>query len=263
MTNVSVMVAIDTLDSMIDQDPDNDEDGHSQAWQSPGPASLNARNMLKIDNRAKITGNIAKQIAARTTGTLNLVNSATGGALMGKAGWGALISGATLGAGPIALLVASAALTAAQSAKHGISAYKTNTHIKNLQKIYADAAAYQCDDQKLEHSHVQNIILPYIIAQKEKKKIRRMGSAVPVIGSAIEQTRAKVKATYKWATGNLGKNRKLHAEQLARHHCNSRCDLTSAIIAELFGLTKEEADAARLCHIQELAAVISIKLKSV
>lgn len=261
MTDVSIMTAIDTLDSMVEEEPDDFENALNRSWQNP-QALPGAKERLQIDNTAKITASVAKNLVSRTTGTLNMVNTATGGSLMGKAGWGALISGASLGAGPIALLVASAALTVVQSTAHAVSAYKTNEHIKNLRAIYAEASSYGCQCQDHNHSHIQNTVLPYIIAQKEKKRVRRMGSAVPVLGSAIEQARAKARASYKWATGSLGKNRTLYAQQLAHHH-TCGCDLTSAIIAELFGLSKEEADASRRCLIAELAAVISVKLKSV
>ncbi len=262
MTDVAIITTIETMDSMLGNVDEDDEqhEAPAQAWMP------NSKGAMKVDNTAKIAANVGKQIVSKTGSALTIATNATGGSLMGQAGWGALVSGATLGTGPIALLVASAALAITDAAKNGISAYKTDVHIKNLQKIHANAASYKCSIIDSQHSYVVDTILPYIIAKKQKKKIRKMGSAVPMIGSAIEQARAKMKAGYKKALGTLGKNRKLQAQYLASHHCtmgSSGCELTSAIIAELFNLTIEEADAARKCNDQELAAVLSLKFKSV
>ena len=262
MTDVAIITTIETMDSMLGNVDDEDEqhEAPAQAWMP------DSKDALKVDNTAKVAANVGKQIVSKTGAALTIATNATGGSLMGQAGWAALVSGATLGTGPIALLVASAALAITDAAKNGVSAYKTDVHIKNLQKIHANAASYKCESVSVDHSYVVDTILPYIIAKKQKKKIRKIGSAVPMIGSAIEQARAKMKAGYKKAMGTLGKNRKLQAQYLATHHCTALsggCDLTSAIIAELFGLTTDEADATRKCNAVELSAVLSLKFKSV
>lgn len=276
--NPNVTAAINRMDSMIEEDEnDNYYESEPQHWMAPEiipdtysgqhevKFNVNAKDTLKANTKMKRTAMLGKQVVGTTGMALTHATNFSGGALMGQAGWAALFSGAALSAGPISLLIASAALTIADSTKNAVSAYKTNQHIKNLQALQSKGAkGHFCQGQSNHHDHIFDTILPYIIAKKQKKKIRKMGSAVPVIGSAIEQTRAKSKALYKLAKhGGIGRNRKLHAEYLARHHCHRTCYLTTDIIAELFSISFEEALATRDCNHIELAAVLSLKFKSV
>ena len=257
-----------------DQEEVDDNAGFSnsmdmQNWMAPArvmPDRLeHARDALHINNKFKVGAQIGKQVVSKSSTILTAATNYSGGAIMGQAGWMALFTGASLSAGPISLLVASTALTIADSAKNLRSAYKTNQHIKQLDEILAHAIEYRCAGiYDPSHDHIINKVLPYIIAKKKKKKIRRAGSAVPVIGSAIEQTRAKAKATYKlMRDGGLGKNRKLFAHQLAEHHVRYCCGLTTAIIAELFNVSVRDAQMTADCDITELGAVLSLKMKSV
>ncbi len=251
--------------AMEDEDED---DGADQIWMPPSDAqpveepvrkvAPTSKEAVGFSPRAKTMATVAKGGASFGVGAATNVTNITGG----TAGFGALVGGATLSAGPIGLLIASAALTLATTGTKVVSAKKTHDHIKALEKIKLGAGDLTCNRVDNNHKFIVDKTLPYIIAKKKKKRLRKVGGAVPVIG-AVETARAKVKAGLKWAKGTLGKNRLFHAEMLANHHTSARCQLTSAIIAELFGISNDDAVEASFVKTDQLAKVISIKMKSV
>jgi hypothetical protein len=88
------------------------------------------------------------------------------------------------------------------------AAISTSTHIKRLGDIQLDVITYPCKCAK-EASKCGEI-LTYIIAQKEKKKARRVLGAIPVIG-----TFESVRGVYKSLTKtNKGSERELMAKIL-------------------------------------------------
>lgn len=266
----------DTINAVIEdlvvtaevEDEDEDDEDQSErrgSWhqiQQVAPTvKPKASSTLSTNPRRR-----AAMQAAKTTARVGVTGAAIGTSVATGAsvGWVAVASGATLAAGPIGILVASTALTLTNSALNARSAYKTQKHIKALEEIQANAGSYACFAAgSPKHSAIANTILPYVIAKKKKKMIRKSAKVIPIIGSAIEGTRAGIKSIHKRRMGTRGVDRELHAETLANHHCNSDCGLTAAIIAELFSVDLADAEAARDCSIPQLAALIAIKFKSV
>ena len=248
-----------------DDDDDDDQSERRGSWhqiQQVAPrVKPKASSTLGTNPRRR-----AVMQAAKTTARVGVTGASIGTSIATGAsvGWVAVASGATLAAGPIGILVASTALTLTNSALNARSAYKTHQHIKALEEIQANAGSYACFSAgSPKHSAVANTILPYVIAKKKKKMVRKSAKVIPIIGSAIEGTRASIKSIHKRRMGTRGVERELHAETLANHHCNSDCGLTAAIIAELFSVDVADAEAARDCSIPQLAALIAIKFKSV
>lgn len=247
---------------------DEDEDDEDQPYMMVGPVTIQkntfknatVKDNLGFNPKSKKVANKAKTaLQLGTTGTTSLVNM-TGG----HAGLTALIGGATLGAGPIGLLVASAALTLASSTSKVISAKKTHDHIKGLQKIQLNASSYGCKSKsKNNHNYIIETALPYIIAKKTKKRTRKLGGSVPIIGSNLETARSAIKSVIKRARRTRGKSRYLNAQKIAEHHTETRCELTAAIIAELFGISMDDAAETFTIDTEQLATVLSIKMRSV
>lgn len=203
-----------------------------------------------------------------------VANTWVGGSLLGGAtlgggvgGWAAVAGGgaALLAAGPIALLAAGTALSLAGSARQGRATYKTHQHIKMLDSILflAKQGHFHCEaTNDPNHNDIIVKVLPYIIAKKKKKRIRKAARTLPVLGS-IETARSALKKIEKWELGTLGKARKWHAHQLAVHHCDTDCHLTKAIIAELFSVDEMVAEQARYCDDVMLGKLLEKKMKSV
>ena len=177
----------------------------------------------------------------------------------------ALATGATVaGAGPIGLLVASLVFTVGFSVQAGVSATKTHKHIQELEQIHASVNSYSCNKKAgHDHNHVADTVLPYIIAKKRAKRARRAFSTVP-FAVTLETARAGLKAGYKkFIAKSKGKARGYHALVLARHHCTSDCALTAAIIKSLFWVDDDTVEDLRSEKIEDVAAVLSTKMKSV
>lgn len=255
-------IAVDIEDEEEDEEDQSERRGSWHQIQQVAPrVKPKASSTLGTNPKRRAVINVAKGTArVGMTGATIGTSVATGASI----GWVAVASGATLAAGPIGILVASTVLTVTNSALNVRSAYKTHQHIKGLEQIQANAGSYACNAAgSAKHSAIANTILPYVIAKKKKKMVRKSAKVIPIIGSAIESTRASIKSLHKRRMGTRGVERELHAETLANHHCNSDCGLTAAIIAELFSVDLADAEAARDCSIPQLAALIAIKFKSV
>ena len=289
VTEANLEIVLDQLDDAIDGD---DDDGVELDWIAPasGPSSSVAVPMkgggakaskvvtpaqaktgllgdhVKTKRRLNKTAQVVKG-GVSVTNTASAVTVLAGGPAFGAGigSWVAVAGGASMAAGPISLLIASTIATVASTGAAARSAYKTHNHVKALENILADVGSYACQHDPKRHAAVVQNALPYLIAKKKKKMIRKAGKAVPIVGTGIESIRAKTKGLYKKISGTRGKNRALHAEMIARHHCTTagKCPLTTAIIAELFSVDDDAAAASYKCGLKTLAKLISIKMKSV
>ena len=161
-----------------------------------------------------------------------------------------------------ALPIAGGVLALATMAVNGRSVYKTNKHIKRLEYILENARHYDCSEKGSDaHSVIISTVLPYIIRQKKNKRLRKAGSALPVLG-ALEGVRAAGKKGWKFVKGTLGKERSLKAEQLAAHHCSCDCQLTEEIIAQIANVSIAEAKKASYMDYTILAYALSEKMRS-
>lgn len=174
----------------------------------------------------------------------------------------ALATGGSVAGGPLTLAIAGGVMTVAGIGVNSRSAYKTHKHIHNLEGIHGAAWDFACSDARgPRHKYLIETVLPYIIAQKRKKRRRRIFGAIPAV-NLLESLKAAGRKAWKKARGTLGKDRALHAHFLALHHQTSECELTVNIISELFGVDRMTALAARQIEIEELGNAISRKLKS-
>ncbi len=205
--------------------------------------------LKKAGNASSTVGSYGVTVAQFATNSPGLVALATGAAVTG--------------AGPIGLLVASLVFSVGFSVQAGVSAAKTHQHIKELETILANASSYSgAKPNSHDYNHVLRVALPYIIAKKKAKRLRKGVSTVPFAVS-LETGRSALKAGWKKITRTKGKARNYHALVLARHHCSSDCQLTAAIIKSLFWVDDETVEDLRNCPIEEVAAVLSTKMKSV
>lgn len=199
-------------------------------------------------------------------------NTLTGGAILGGAtlssatGWAAVAGGGvSLLGGPFALLAAGTALSLGGSVRQGRATYKTNKHIQNLESILAMAARDEmhCSHRTSpDHSNIVHVVLPYIIHQKKKKRVRKAARMLPMLGN-IETARSMMHKTVKLATRVNGNKRGIKAEQLALHHVQTDYAVTKAIIAELFSVDMAVAEEARYLDSTLLAKLLERKMKSV
>ena len=296
-----VEVGVYQVDEMLDDDDDDDDHWVPRhAWASnrikSGPPSAAQLKVLaerdqgaaqqlalhqqqfaesKMVQRGWKKKNTAKWVAGGAQagiGATGMVNTAVGGAVLGGAtlgtttGWAAVAAGGlALGAGPIGLLAAGTAMSLGGSVRQGVATYKTHQHIKMLDSILflAKQGHFHCEaTNDPNHNDIIVKVLPYIIAKKKKKRIRKAARTIPVLGS-IETARSALKKIEKWELGTLGKARKWHAHQLAVHHCDTDCHLTKAIIAELFSVDEMVAEQARYCDDVMLGKLLEKKMKSV
>ncbi|WP_282604789.1 hypothetical protein [Pelagibius sp. Alg239-R121] len=264
---ISAVIEDLVVTAEVDDDDDDDDDQSERrgSWhqiqQVQPTAKPKASSTLGTNPRRRAAMQVAKGTArVGLTGASIGTGVATGATM----GWMAVATGATLAAGPIGILVASTALTLTSSAINIRSAYKTQQHIRGLERIQANSGSFACFGAAgPKHTAIAHTILPYVIAKKKKKVVRKSAKAIPIIGSTIEGARSGIKSLHKRRMGTRGVDRELHAETLANHHCNSDCGMTAAIIAELFSVDIADAEAARQCSIPQLAALIAIKFKSV
>lgn len=255
----------DALDILDDIDAQLDEDGDdapehlypSNVYQGPLPTPVPEDN--KILNRSSFLKN-----AGNATSTLGSYGVTVAQFATNSPGVVALATGAAVtGAGPIGLLVASLVFSVGFSVQAGVSATKTHKHIKELEEILANASSHSCSKPNShDHHHVLSVALPYIIAKKKAKRLRKGVSTVPFAVS-LETGRSALKAGWKKIRRTKGKARNYHALVLARHHCTSDCELTAAIIKSLFWVDDETVEDLRNCPIEEVSAVLSTKMKSV
>lgn len=182
----------------------------------------------------------------------------------------ALMTGAAVGGTGIGLLIASGALTLAGGELSRRSAVKTNKHIWRLKSILTDirlAAVVhnKCScHSKQNHDRITNVILPYIISQKQSKlhKKRAVAATLGVAGS-IETARAVAKKAYKIVRGTQGVDRKRHSFFLASHFKAHDCNVSERIVAELLSLTIDEAIIMKNTEDAIIAELLEDKMKSV
>jgi hypothetical protein len=197
------------------------------------------------------------------------------GAQIATAGVAAAIAATGVGAAVVGVGI--------QAVTTGLAVYSvrsTGTHLKNLLAIYyarntqalsrcapigfqenpLDAGAVIPANDDRQHDLIGNQVLPYIIRQKGKKRKRKAVAAVPILG-ATEGARALIHKGRKWKKGTLGKERDNAAGLLSAHFLECDCQMSQAIIAELYSGPEMEWMKGR--EYDEVQALIGDKMKSV
>lgn len=238
-----------------------------EAHQVPVQDSSQAQDQLsnattrRAGNLAMGAGSIGLSAASSATGHSSVMTGI------------ALATGAAVSATGVGLLVASGTLAAGASIQAGRSYFKTKAHLKGLLEIYEGRDQYaNCWSivgrimhknaaNERHHDLIANQVLPYIISQKQAKKIKKGIGMVPAVGSGGVSAYSIYRNLKKRWDGTLGAKRNMEARWLAYHHMNSDCPLTAMIFDELLGdgsranFDKTEYDV--------LAEVLASKMKSV
>ena len=236
---------------------------NQERWKKVDIAEKFSDKKLKVRKAKTTAGTTKSVVGVGLTATTGISTALGSGSALGQTGWAAVVGGATLSGGAITLFVASIVQQITSVTLSVRSAYKTSRHLKALEEIKLKAGKYKCNRDENDHKYIIDSVLPYIIAQKKKKKTRKIVGSVPVLGSTPMAARRIAKGTYKFIRGTRGKARSKQAEVLARHHRNGACELTTAIIAELFDLTIEQARFLKFVDQPTLAKFLSVKMRSV
>ena len=218
-------------------------------------------NMKRVAKAGSVAGNVGIGVASHALHTAGIVGVATGAAIVGTAGIG-LLAGAVAG-------------TIATSVLARVSAEKTFVHIADLKALHQNAvnleqecaqlmlpagATEKNDYSKRTHDIVADHVLPYIITQKEAKKLHKEDASVPMLGS-LESVRAVGNKINKWRTGELGFKRERAAKWLAAHFIECDCTLTKNIVASLYS-TEEMTYLLEHAEYQKLANLLAEKMKA-
>lgn len=223
---------------------------------------IDAEHGQPVNLWQKAYGTMKGTSAVGSLGSTAVTNMSGGGAA-GMLGGGALVTvGAATGVG---LVVGGVVLTAGTSIAAGRSARSSHKHKKALEELLAGADDCYCNGimgNELDsetHTKIQDHVLPYIINQKRKKRWHKGLAAIPVV-SLVETVRAIGRKAYKKYKGTLGSAREAHACTLADHLISHDCELTQAIVRELF--SDEEEEWLRFQEFAVVAGFIQAKLKS-
>jgi hypothetical protein len=219
------------------------EDNNAPATnEHPWSVVRNARDYghrLNAPNRhqtAKKIGTVAMRVGQAASTTAQHVQIGATGMHFALAG---AASGAAIGATGIGAIAVGGALALGVAGLNARSAYKTSKHIENLQTIQRNSGDYFCKMLPARgnvpnlHDTIRDTVLPYIISQKQEKRVKKGVGAVPVAGSATTVLHRIGRGIYKSLRSTRGKRRNLYAEFLAVHLLTAECQLVDAIIREL------------------------------
>lgn len=173
------------------------------------------------------------------------------------------ITGGTiaLSATGIGAVAVAGAYSLGSSVAAGVSVYKTNQHINQLQALHNKGCkGHFCDGDKNEHNLIYNQVLPYIIDQKKRKMRRKGEECVPLLGGMATSLETGMRSIYKRLAGKRGKERHYYAQALTVHLVSCYCDLANDIVAELW--SPQEMEAIRAMDSDEAGYWIFSKMAS-
>lgn len=178
----------------------------------------------------------------------------------------AMGGGMAISATGIGLFIAAGVMTVANTGLAIKSARSTHLHIRGLEQIDQNPSQYRCEAcqggslKGSEHSYISNTILPHLIAQKKLKRARKGVKAVPVVGGLLSGGHSVKNNLIKRIKGTKGRKRCYYGDVLARHLITHNCQLSFAIVAEIFS----ESEALRIMRMNSADAgkLISSKMKS-
>eukprot|EP01037_Dinobryon_pediforme_P008906 gene8906-8995_t len=244
-------------------DDDDDIDEHiSGKW-------LNVPSAFSWDG-SQLRGSSTKKTVATTGNTvgsmgISAASIATGTNSLAVAG--AIATGAAVSATGVGLVVVGGVLTLASVATNATSMAKSTAHVIALKKIAANlggfakcrcmSGAHVTSDMVHDHSWIAQKVLPYIIAQKTEKAVKKGVGIVPGVSLLTNMYRLGRFAFKK----DRGKKRGYYAYVLTRHLITHDCMLAGAIVAQLFS-PKEMLTLRMFCS-DESSPIIATKMKSV
>ena len=192
-------------------------------------------------------GSGAFQTATNTGFSTMAYTAATGGSV-------------ALSATGVGAVAVAGAYAVGSSVLAGVSVYKTQQHIQNLENILAKSGNGFCECNSVDHCSIRSQILPYIISQKKRKMRRKSEQTVPLLGSLCTTAETGIRSIYKRIAGKRGTERHHHALILTRHLITGTCDLAEDIVAELW--SQDEMLAIRCMDSDEAGYWIFSKIAS-
>jgi hypothetical protein len=180
---------------------------------------------------------------------------------------GAITAGAAVSATGVGLVVVGGVLTLSSMATNAASMVSSAAIVTGLKKILANPGKFAgctCPEHSLmtpdatrDHDWIQNKVLPYIIAQKTEKAVKKGVGILPGMGLATNAYRL---GRYLFKK-DRGKKRGFYAFVLTRHLITHDCALAGAIVAELFSV--KEMLVLRTFDSDLVEPIIASKMKSV
>lgn len=149
-----------------------------------------------------------------------------------------------------------------KSVAAGVSVYKTQQHIKNLEAIHQRGCKFGfCEGDGNDHNMLYTHVLPYIINQKKRKMRRKCEQTMPLLGGMATTLETGARSIWKRATGTRGTQRHYYAQVLTVHLVSCTCDLAQDIVSELW--SPEEMKAIRSMDSDDAGYWIFSKMASV
>ena len=180
---------------------------------------------------------------------------------------GAITAGAAVSATGVGLVVAGGVLTLASMATNAVSMVSSAAIVMGLKKIATTPGSFsgcKCmanakvtSDMGHDHEWIQTKVLPYIIAQKTEKAVKKGVGILPGVGLLTNAYRLGRFVFKK----DRGKKRGYYAFVLTRHLITHDCALAGAIVAELF--STQEMLTLRMFESDMSEPIIAKKMKSV
>jgi hypothetical protein len=241
----------------------DDIDEHIRAAWTNGPSAYSG------DGSALRGGGTHKTVATvgNTVGGIGISAAQLGTGTSSLAVAGAVSAGVAVSATGIGLVVAGGVLTLASMATNAVSMVKSATTVTILKHIQGHSGVFaRCKcmqnakvgaDMANDHVWIRDKVLPYIIAQKTEKAVKKGVGILPGAGLLTNVYRLGRYAFKK----DRGRKRGFYAYVLTRHLITHDCALAGAIVAELF--STQEMLTLRMFESDMSEPIIAKKMKSV
>jgi len=182
---------------------------------------------------------LGKGVLATGSGAFSTATNTGFTTLAYTAAAGGTVALSATGVGAIAVAGAHAL---GKSVAAGVSVYKTQAHIKNLQAIHDRGCKHGfCEGDGNDHNKIYTHVLPYIINQKKRKMRRKAEETMPLLGSMATSIESGARSIWKRARGTRGVQRHYFAQVLTVHLVSCTCDMVEDIVAELWSLDEMKA----------------------
>jgi hypothetical protein len=241
---------------------DDIDDHISAAW-------TNVQSAFSWDGSTLRGGGAYKTVATagNTAAGVGITAAQLGTGTSSLAVAGAITAGAAVSATGVGLVVTGGVLTLTSMVTNAVSMVSSAAIVTGLKKIAANpgkfngctcmANAQVTPDMAHDHEWIQKKVLPYIIAQKTEKAVKK---GVGILPGAGLLTNAYRLGRYVFKK-DRGVKRGFYAFVLTRHLITHDCALAGAIVAELF--STEEMLVLRMFESDMSEPIIAKKMKSV
>lgn len=230
------------------------EGGQSlHTWSAKAKSTVRKANNVTKGVKAVSTGVKAVNIGQQATSVSNFASLAA-----------ATVTGAS--ATGFGLLVVGGVMMIGDAVKDVVAWDKTRKHVRHLSELDCGGECSHILEGRAsvqdEHDVIRRKVLPYIINKKKSKRNRKAISSFGAIagGGLAEGMRGAVKGSYKQLRGTKGKHRLYAAQWLAHHFLTHHCELSNAIVAELY--SEDEMIWLRQQRAEVVVPLLMEKMKS-